>query len=107
MGDSPLNLSPQEVQELLRIGRDIVEFVDAADESSLYVVQEFKKGEERKIIDEGDGSLFTGMAAKIRITPYFSMAKDSYDKLIAIKATGCEKINYIHASTGSINTAVA
>lgn len=79
----------------------------AADKSSLYVIQEFNKGDERRIIDEGDGSLFTGMAAKVRITPYFSMMKDSYGKLIAIKATGCEKTNYIHASTGSINTAVA
>lgn len=43
------------------------------------------------------------MHARIRLTPYFSMRNR---ELTAIKATGCENTNYIHASTGSINTAV-
>lgn len=77
------------------------------DSSSLYVIQEFRKAEERRMFDEGDGSLLTEMSARIRLTPYFSMVERNYGQLIAIKATGCEKTNYIHASTGSINTAVA
>lgn len=40
------------------------------------------------------------------MTTYFSMVGDE-GRLLTIKATGCEKTNYIHASTGSINTAVA
>lgn len=47
------------------------------------------------------------MKARIRVTPYFSMVGVNEGKLVAIKATGCENTNYIHASTGSINTAVS
>lgn len=78
----------------------------AEDSSSLYVIQEFKKADERRMFDEGGSSPLTEMAARIRITPYFSMVEKNYGQLIAVKATGCEKTNYIHASTGSINTAV-
>lgn len=79
----------------------------ASDSSCLYVIQEFRRGVERRMFYEGDGASLTEMVVKVRVTPYFSMTKDSHGKLIAIKATGCEKTNYIHASTGSINTAVA
>lgn len=79
----------------------------ASDSSCLYIIQEFRRGEERRIVYEGDSASLTEMDVRIRITPYFSMTSDSYGKMIAIKATGCEKTNYIHASTGSINTAVA
>ena len=53
-----------------------------------------------------DGSLDT-MSARIRLTPYFSMVGQNQGQLIAIKATGCEKTNYVHASTASVNAAVA
>ncbi|MCL5784131.1 MAG: hypothetical protein M1142_02110 [Patescibacteria group bacterium] len=77
------------------------------DSSSLYIIQEFRKAEEHRMFDEGYESSLTEMAARIRITPYFSMTESNHGQLLAIKATGCEKTNYIHASTGSINTAVA
>lgn len=48
----PLNLSVQESQELLRIGKDIVEFVDAADE--LYRID----GELKDLLDRGKPDLF-------------------------------------------------
>ncbi len=77
------------------------------DSSCLYAVQSFKDYQERPMVFEGyDGSLGT-MSAKIRLTPYFSMVGQNPGQLIAIKATGCEKTNYVHASTVSVNTAVA
>lgn len=76
-----------------------------ADTQSLFIVQEFRSSQERPMSYDQDGAM-QQMSARIRLTPYFSMAPDSRAKLIAIKATGCENTNYIHASTGSINTAV-
>ncbi len=73
------------------------------DTQSLYILQEFDTSEERTMYYEKDPSTLDQIQGKIRLTPYFSMEKGN---LIAIKATGCEKTNYIHASTGSINTAV-
>lgn len=76
------------------------------DDSSLYVIQEFRTSQERSMSYEGDNEI-GHMKARIRLTPYFSMGKDKEGELLAIKATGCEGTNYIHASTVSINTAVA
>lgn len=85
------------------------DLLDAAtsDTQSLYVIQEFRPSQERPLLYEDDKGGANQMQARIRITPYFSMAGSEQAKLIAIKATGCENTNYIHASTGSINTAVA
>lgn len=44
------------------------------------------------------------MIAKVRLTPYFNPGNN---RLIAIKATGCANTDYIHATTASVNTAVA
>lgn len=77
------------------------------DSQSLYVVQEFKPSLEHPMVYDKDGHSLEQMQARIRLTPYFSMIKESEGQLIAMKATGCEDTNYIHASTGSINTAVA
>lgn len=73
------------------------------DTQSLYILQDFAASEERLMSYEKDHYTLDQMQARIRLTPYFSMEKG---ELIAIKATGCENTNYIHASTGSINTAV-
>lgn len=78
----------------------------AQNSDSLYIVQEFRKSKERCMIGDGADGLHE-MAARIRLTPYFSFVKGSEGNLIAIKATGCEKTNYIHGSTASINTAVS
>lgn len=59
------------------------------------------------MIYEKDDQSLEKMRARIRITPYFSMTAGNEGQLIAIKATGCQDTNYIHASTASINTAVA
>lgn len=77
------------------------------DTQSLYVVQEFRPSQERPMSYEKDYHTITQMQARIRLTPYFSMIAGDEGRLVAIKATGCENTNYIHASTGSINTAVA
>lgn len=77
------------------------------DTQSLYVVQEFKPSQERQVTYNKDGQTIAKMQARLRLTPYFSMAADNEGQLVAIKATGCENTNYIHASTGSINTAVS
>lgn len=86
--------------------RDLV--VRAQRESeSLYIVQEFRGSVERPMIYENDKHTLEQMRARVRLTPYFSMVSGSEGQLVAIKATGCEGTNYIHASTASINTAVA
>lgn len=79
----------------------------AQDEQSLYVIQEFKPSKEFPMSYNKENHVIEQMRARIRLTPYFSMVPGDEGKLIAIKATGCEDTNYIHASTGSINTAVA
>jgi len=35
------------------------------------------------------------------------MVEGSAGQMVAIKATACENTNYIHAGTGSINTAIS
>lgn len=70
--------------------------------SSLYIVQEFKEGKKipsAYLDDEGNINVAN---CKVRLTPYFSMDGE----LIAIKASGCENTDYIHASSTSINTGV-
>ncbi|KKS03827.1 hypothetical protein A2W45_02335 [Candidatus Curtissbacteria bacterium RIFCSPHIGHO2_12_41_11] len=80
----------------------------SSDNSSLYIIQEFMEGQKRPLIYEEKGSRKPiPMEARIRITPYFAMIGESAGQMLAIKATGCENTNYIHASTGSINTAVS
>lgn len=77
-----------------------------ADTAVLHVVQEFKKATTVPMQYENiDGSL-TVMNARLRITPYYAMA-GNVGELLTIKATGCENTDFIHASTSSINTAVA
>lgn len=76
------------------------------DTSALHVVQQFTQGVKIPIqYDTQDGER-ASMAARIRLTPYFSTVKGSEGKLVAIKATGCENTDFIHASSASINTAV-
>ncbi len=77
------------------------------DSQALYVIQEFKASKEYPMAYDKDGHNIEQMQARIRLTPYFSMKGEKQGQLIAMKATGCEGTNYIHASTGSINTAVA
>jgi hypothetical protein len=71
---------------------------------NLYIVQEFKQGQKRKMQYENvDGGL-NNMDVRLRITPYYS-TEDG--KLLTVKATGCENTDFIHASSSSINTAVS
>ena len=78
------------------------------DKSRLYIVQEFRKGENIPMqYETEDGNAQVPMTARVRLTPYFSVADDGQNgKLIAIKATGCENTDFIHATSTSINTAV-
>lgn len=78
------------------------------DKTGLHIVQEFKKGVNIPMNYESDDEKTeTPMSARIRLTPYFSVTNDNQDgKLIAIKATGCENTDFIHASSISINNAV-
>jgi len=78
------------------------------DKTGIHIVQEFKKGINIPMNYESeDEKSEIPMTARIRLTPYFSVTNDSQDgKLIAIKATGCENTDFIHASSTSINTAV-
>ncbi len=77
-----------------------------ADTSGLHIVQQFTKGVKVPMEYEKDGQTVP-MAARIRLTPYFSVAPGQEGKLVAIKATGCENTDFIHASSASINTAVS
>lgn len=78
------------------------------DISCLYIVQEFRKSREIPLTyDDKINRRVSTMNARVRITPYFSMVDPHKGQLVAIKTTGCENTNYIHASTGSINTAVS
>lgn len=79
----------------------------AQDNQSLYIIQEFRPSQGRQMPYDKDDYTIDQIQARIRLTPYFSMVAADEGRLIAIKATGCENTNYIHASTGSINTAVA
>ena len=76
------------------------------DNQHLYIVQEFKSGRVVPMTYLDDENIIQNMNAKIRLTPYFSFMGKSKGKLIAVKVTGCENTEYIHAGTSSINTAV-
>ena len=72
------------------------------DKDSLYVIQDFRKCVDRPMQYYQNGEL-VDMAARIRVTPYFDMD----GKVLTAKATGCEKTDFIHGTSSSINTAVA
>jgi len=55
---------------------------------------------------EGENGQDIPMQARIRLTPYYSVAPGDEGRLVAIKVTGCEHTDFIHASSSSINTAV-
>jgi hypothetical protein len=73
-------------------------------DDTLFIVQEFKKGQKRRMQYENEEGGLNDMDVKLRITPYYS-TKDG--KLLTVKATGCENTDFIHASSSSINTAVS
>ena len=77
------------------------------DHTSLHVVQEFKKGEVRKVDYTNKNGQVVQMSARVRLTPYFSAVSGDEGRLIAIKATARENTDYIHGSSDSINTAVS
>jgi hypothetical protein len=92
-------ISFSKVQEILRNAMK--------DNSNSYILQEFKEGKKQimEYIDEkGETSK---MEVKTRITPYYSFIGKNKGELIAAKVTGCEKTDFIHASTTSINTAIS
>jgi hypothetical protein len=77
------------------------------DTSSLHIIQQFRRGQTIPLSYENEEGSSIPMAVRIRLTPYFSAASGHEGKLIAIKATGCEDTDFIHASSTSINTAVS
>lgn len=78
----------------------------AKDSAKVHIVQEFHKPQKNAFkIDTPAGS--STVQAKVRITPYFSALAADFGELIGIKATACENTDYIHASSTSINTAIA
>lgn len=79
----------------------------AEDTAGLHVVQEFRKGAKVPLTYQGPQGEEIPMQARIRLTPYFSVAHGQEGQLVAIKATGCENTDFIHASSASINTAVS
>jgi len=77
------------------------------DDNTLYIMQAFTKATNRIMFwTDKDGSKHQ-MAARIRLTPYYSMLSGTMGKLVAAKATGCENTDRIHAGSDSINTAVS
>jgi len=95
------------LQEKTRNRVEAILKVARKDTSCLYVVQEFRRYEERPLTFEGYDHASGGMSARIRLTPYFSLVRGTEGQLVAIKATGCGNTNYVHATTASINMAVA
>jgi hypothetical protein len=77
------------------------------DTSAVHIIQDFRKGMNIPMFYENPDGSTTCMQARVRVTPYISLDRGNEGKLIAIKATGCENTDYIHASSSSINTAVA
>lgn len=77
------------------------------DKSGLHIVQEFRRGQKIPMTYQAENGEEITMQARIRLTPYFSTASGQEGQLIAIKATGCENTDFIHASSASINTAVS
>lgn len=78
----------------------------ATDESTLHVIQEFRKAVNIPLFYESEDGIHP-MSARIRITPYYATLPANEGRMIAIKATGVENTDYIHASSESINTAVS
>ncbi len=75
-----------------------------SDPGQLFVVQEFRKAAVHPMVYETPRGL-APMAGRVRLTPYYSTGEG---RLIALKATAVEPTtNYIHASSHSVNTAVA
>lgn len=70
----------------------------------VYIIQEFREGQKEKLEYIGDNGELIKMNGRVRITPYYG-AKEG--ELLTIKATMCEGTERIHASSDSINTAVA
>lgn len=87
-----------------------VQILHAAEEdkTNLHIIQEFRKGVNIPLqYETEDESTQLPMTARVRLTPYYSVIEGEQEgKLIAIKATGCENTDFIHASSTSINTAV-
>lgn len=77
-----------------------------ADKDSLHVIQSFHRGATHLMEYTQDGRNIP-MSARIRLTPYFALDGQRGGELVAIKATGCENTDFIHASSASINTAVS
>lgn len=77
----------------------------ALDHTKLHVVQEFKKAITMPLQYTDTDGVHT-MMGRVRLTPYYSNSPNSLGKLLALKATGCENTDYIHATSTSINTAV-
>ncbi len=73
---------------------------------SLSVIQQFRKPESFPMTYEVDGGL-RAMSGRVRLTPYFAMGGKNEGEMITVKATACENTDFIHAGTGSINTAVS
>lgn len=76
------------------------------DKEHLYIMQEFRQGKNVQMTYVDSNYVMQSMKAKVRITPYFAYSEKEKGNLIAIKVTGCENTEYIHASTASINTSV-
>lgn len=77
------------------------------DKNSLYIIQQFRASRYFEVCYEDRREGLVPMRAKFRITPYFSVARGTEGQLIAIKATGREKTDYLHTTTDSVNMAVA
>lgn len=75
-----------------------------ADTSTLHIIQDFTKAKTIPMTYEGTEGELSQMQGRIRLTPYVTPEAGT---LIAIKATACENTDFIHASSSSINTAVA
>lgn len=89
-------------------GKQVGELMKEAvsDTQNLYIVQELHRGLPVSMEYESGPSETRRMLARVRLTPYFSVNPDTSGKMVAIKATGCENTDYIHATSTSINTAV-
>jgi hypothetical protein len=77
------------------------------DPRTLYVIQEFRPGKKFSLEYEDSMTETLPMQARVRLTPYYAMAGPDAGQLLAAKVTGCEGTHYIHASSSSVNTAVA
>ena len=73
------------------------------DTTNSYILQKFTKGQKVPFeYFESENTLQT-MQAKLRITPYYSFKSGT---LVSVKVTGCEKTDFIHATTSSINAPI-